>query len=418
MTGPPRGARAGVGGGRELREEIKRLEQQYERFNRHASLTFEAEGALRKQIESLEKKIETDRRALAVFRFRAPSRASRTGACGPRGAGGALPAAFAAAPGHLADARDCPSRPRALRLRSGEPPPSRNPGADRGRARSWSEAPVAHGRRAAVVTFVQRKEALEVQIGLEETLLRVDGEALENLTGYLGEREERLEELVGRRRQRGGSGRAPGAARAAERRDRPGRRRGGAAARRPRVSARAPRVCERASRSASPRIAEERRQDAESARKWLVWLESPLYPGNLARWAVERGPRVLAVLLLAGLVLLVLRFSLRRIARAVVTQSRKARSSAVNRADTLALSFQSLATTLILGRLRAPGASGGGIGRQDRPRWRRHPGCRHRLRRPEPDARLLHRLHDAPRGPVRAGRPGHASETSPGPWSG
>jgi small conductance mechanosensitive channel len=94
--------------------------------------------------------------------------------------------------------------------------------------------------------------------------------------------------------------------------------------------------------------AEERRREAEAARKWLVWLESPLYPGNVARWAVERGPRVLAVLLLAGFVLLLLRFSLRRIARAVVTKSRKARSTAVNRADTLALSFQSVATTLIL----------------------------------------------------------------------
>lgn len=95
-------------------------------------------------------------------------------------------------------------------------------------------------------------------------------------------------------------------------------------------------------------FAQERRQEAESARKWLVWLESPLYPGNVARWLVERGPRVLAVLLLAGFLLLVLRVSLRRIARLVVRQSRKARSNAVNRADTLSLSFQSLATTLIL----------------------------------------------------------------------
>ncbi len=96
------------------------------------------------------------------------------------------------------------------------------------------------------------------------------------------------------------------------------------------------------------RHAAEKRQEADSARKWLVWVESPLHPGNLASWAIERGPRVLAVLLLAGLVLLILRVSLRRIARLVVTKSRKARSSATNRADTLALSFQSLATTLIL----------------------------------------------------------------------
>ena len=33
-----------------LKDDIARLEQQYERFNRHANLTFQAESALRKQI--------------------------------------------------------------------------------------------------------------------------------------------------------------------------------------------------------------------------------------------------------------------------------------------------------------------------------------------------------------------------------
>ena len=69
---------------------------------------------------------------------------------------------------------------------------------------------------------------------------------------------------------------------------------------------------------------------------------------NIGRWAVDRGPRVLAVLLLAGALLGLIRLSLRRVARALVRSSRKARSSSINRADTLALSFQSVATTLIL----------------------------------------------------------------------
>ncbi len=51
------GLEAGSEDAASLREEIQRLEDQYGRFNRHASLTLEAEGALRKQIRSLEGKI-------------------------------------------------------------------------------------------------------------------------------------------------------------------------------------------------------------------------------------------------------------------------------------------------------------------------------------------------------------------------
>ena len=207
---------------------------------------------------------------------------------------------------------------------------------------------MAQVAESAVVTFVERKEALDVQIGLEETLLRVDGEALENLEGYIAERQAGLEESVLAAGSQRGGAQGPVLARLTAEIARV-KGRGGPAAGRVRWDSLRERLVHATSeRDRVTAFAERKRQEAEAARKWLVWLESPLYPGNLARWAVERGPRVLAVLLLAGLVLLVLRVSLRRIARALVTKSRKVRSSAVNRADTLALSFQSLATTLIL----------------------------------------------------------------------
>jgi small conductance mechanosensitive channel len=333
-----------------LQEDIERLEHQYERYNRHASLTFEAEGALRKQIANLVEKIDTDRRALAAFRFQGTQAADE--ALGTETLD-ALPGQPAPPPAAGAPA---------ISLVPGLPLPAPAAAPSKGESAVLPETPEqiearqvldrkrqdARRAEAAVVTFVRRKEALEVQIGLEKTLLDVDGKALENLEGFLREREARYEELA--------------AADLLDRADLAERR-----AQLERLKGEVVRVNDEVSRrtmeldSLRERLvyatgeldrvtgyAAEKRQEARSARKWLVWLESPLYPGNLARWAVERGPRVLAVLLLAGLVLLVLRVSLRRIARVVVTKSRKARTSAANRADTLAFSFQSLVTTLIV----------------------------------------------------------------------
>jgi small-conductance mechanosensitive channel/flagellar biosynthesis chaperone FliJ len=328
-----------------LRDDIARLEHEYERFNRHATLTFEAESLLRRQIQDLEKKVLTDRRALAEFRFQStgaeePADDASTPSPAPRASPSAAPASILVPGVPLPAPTGRPEAEEAAIL-------PRSPEQIEARQKLARTREAARSAEAAVVTFVERKEALEVQIDLEENLQQVDVEALKNLEGYLAERRQELDEL---------SISGPAEAELAERR-----------AQLDRLSAEIARVQGEVARrrveldSMRERLtyatgeldrvtahAEEKRDEAEAARQWLVWLESPLYPGNLTRWAVERGPRVLAVLLLAGLLLLALRFSLRRIARAVVTKSRKARTSAVNRADTLALSFQSLATTLIL----------------------------------------------------------------------
>jgi small conductance mechanosensitive channel len=310
------------------------------------SLTFEAEGALRKQIRSLEEKIETDRLALTAFRFQGtqPVEAGQepeTPTTMPEPAPSTPSRAISPVPGVPIE---IPSAAPA-----GAPQPLLPETPEQIAARQELERKQLVARRAerAVVTFVRRKEAVEDQIGLEKTLLRVDAEALENLEGFIGEREARLEALV-----------AAGTPdlELSERRGQLERLRAEIVRVNDEVARRQVELASLEERliyatGEMDRVTEysdQKRDEAEAARKWLVWLESPLYPGNLARWAVERGPRVLAVLLLAGLLLVFLRFSLRRIARAVVTKSRKARASAINRADTLALSFQSLATTLIL----------------------------------------------------------------------
>jgi len=329
-----------------LQAGVARLERRYELFNRHATLTFKAEEALRKQIAGLESKIETDREALAFFRGGQPTEGEPPAAvAGPspdRAEPSAPRAGISIAPGV--------SIPEAPEASTGGTRDSLLPEtAEQIAARQDLEQKQREARFAeeAVVTFVQRLEALEDQAELERVLLQTDEEALQNLADYVRFLQDTREELLAAggaedelatlelQRARSGAELERVEAEVARRRaevDTLEERRAYARGEQERVSA----------------VAEARREEAEAARKWVVWIESPLYPGNLARWAVERGPRVLAVLLLAGFILVVLRVSLRRIARVVVTKSRKARSSAVNRADTLALSFQSLATTLIL----------------------------------------------------------------------
>ena len=45
--------------------------------------------------------------------------------------------------------------------------------------------------------------------------------------------------------------------------------------------------------------AETKREQAGQAKKRSVWLASPLHPRNVARWAMERGPRILIVIAVA-----------------------------------------------------------------------------------------------------------------------
>jgi hypothetical protein len=112
-----------------LRDDIKRLEQQYERFNRHASLTFEAEGALRTQIRSLEGKIQTDRRALAVFRGTQPI---ELGEEAEAPAAPSEPPASPASRGISPDPRYADRSPERCAGESVPAPSSRDPATDRG----------------------------------------------------------------------------------------------------------------------------------------------------------------------------------------------------------------------------------------------------------------------------------------------
>jgi small-conductance mechanosensitive channel len=93
---------------------------------------------------------------------------------------------------------------------------------------------------------------------------------------------------------------------------------------------------------------ENARKLVADARARLNRLESPLHPQNLAHWARERGPRILMLLgTLAGLLVFV-RFGIRRLVRLLLVRTDKGGDSGSDRADTLAFSFRSAMTFLII----------------------------------------------------------------------
>jgi len=93
---------------------------------------------------------------------------------------------------------------------------------------------------------------------------------------------------------------------------------------------------------------EDLREQVRQARDELYWLQSPLHPRNVLQWARIRGPRILLAIVATLLVLLLLRLAVRRTARLLIRRGRDARDRGKNRADTLAFSFRSAFSVLIM----------------------------------------------------------------------
>ena len=98
------------------------------------------------------------------------------------------------------------------------------------------------------------------------------------------------------------------------------------------------------------REAEKKRKDAEAARKKKVWLESPLHPSNIVRWAVVRGPKLIAIFIVIVLVLLAVRVTSKRLAKMVVGHGVGTGEEKEKRAHTLGSTFRgALSGVVIIG---------------------------------------------------------------------
>ncbi len=100
---------------------------------------------------------------------------------------------------------------------------------------------------------------------------------------------------------------------------------------------------------ATLREAEQKSREAEQARKKVQRLESPLAPQNMLRWVVERGPRVLGILLGMFAVLWLVRRAEAHLIRLLVGRSVRGRpEDRQNRAKTLVGVFHSTATLAVI----------------------------------------------------------------------
>lgn len=321
---------------------IQELEADLELFKTQSDLELTAEKTIRQQIESLEKKLERHRRAADALRGGVPAE--------PRPTPSPESQAPAVAPGgRTATMRGVPIAPGTGATTDRVPTTVRLESTAQLEAQREVERTQLEMQKAeqAVVEYVKRRESLQQQIQFESVLLDAAERSAENL-------DEALQVWLTRAEEKTALG--------AEREDIESLQRGllavedGLLLSRNQIEKRQEYLGSLKERLARQQREQDlvtaeieaRREELKEAEGRLYWLQSPLHPANVTRWFRERGPRILFVIMVAFVLLVLLRLSVRRIARVAVRRRRGERALTTNRADTLALSFRSAATVLIL----------------------------------------------------------------------
>jgi moderate conductance mechanosensitive channel len=331
-----------------IEKEIVAAEEKYELVKELSDLALQSEKAAREQILTLEQKIGIDQQALdeALGKVGMPeSTDPAAGTTVPGQPTTQAPSQGGATPGVIPGMPAVPASPGAPpgALQKTVPETAEQIEARKQAATTAREAELAE---RAVLSFLERKAALQNQIDLEKSLLdtALQSKALADQALQIRQRE--LDEA-----KRSGSSKAA-IAQAREKLDR--------------IIvvlqeldqqiAQRENTLEGFSRrmqalydeqAAVTQQAELKRKEAAAAQKQSVWLGSPLHPTNIARWGLTRGPNMLLVLIVVLVVLFVIRRSVHKVARATVGKGRRHRRDATTRADTLALSFGSAATMII-----------------------------------------------------------------------
>lgn len=332
----------------DLKQRIAELQEDYDLFNRQTDLALTGERKTKLQIDALADKIKTDERSLAELTGQVPARkrpppsspkapAPTTGSDStplppgvpPGVAPGAAPTSAPAAP---PSPDDVSSEATAAQLRAQQ--------LLRERRRELEHA------RFEVENFVERKRALETQIELEDALAATEEDEVENLIkartvwqARLDEAKEAGNQERAKRAQRAVTaiteyvdGAKDDAVKRAKYRETLKERLGFSEEEGLRVNA----------------VADEAQKAVRKAKRQLIWLKSPVHPENILHWAKQRGPRILLVIVMMGLLLFLLQISARGLARTFIRRRRGSRSGGTGRADTLAFSFSSLARVLII----------------------------------------------------------------------
>lgn len=325
-----------------LEAEIAELETQVGFMTVQTDLTLTAENTVREQLAALEKKLERERRSIDSLRGLAPVT--------PATSGEVVSPASAAEP--ALPSTQLPGMPG---IPIAAPMPGSEPATTRLKSTAQIEAVREVERLAAEVTrteqevieFVKRKESLQQQIDFEKVLRTTAESSVENLSQAL----EAFEGLLQAKTVEGASeaeiryhqeGVDTIEELISESEDEVQRRIQYIESLQERMNRM------RVEEDLVTQEVEDRRKDAKRAVEKLYWLESPLHPKTLWRWLSTRGPRMLLVIVVAWVLLAMVRWSARRVAKTVVGTGDKERARGTNRADTLALSFRSALSLVIV----------------------------------------------------------------------
>jgi small-conductance mechanosensitive channel len=327
-----------------LNAELTAQEEMYELVRSQSEVDFNAEKTVREQLQALEIKIQEDQAALELLEGKVPP-AAKPPEAAPLPAPSTEPT-----PTTKPGAFPIPGMPPVAPSPTPSPPATVVPAtAKQIEARKAAEKSAAKVIEAeqAIENFLVRKAALQEQIKLEQDLLESAEQTVINVTQAVETRTTELESET-----------AAGAGEARQRKLRKIIARGEERLEATKLDVEKRRkniedfnvrlqALEQEQLSVEHR-AEERREAAQAALKRSVWLESPLHPANLSRWALDRGPRILVVIVATVVLVLVIRFFVGGVARFIVGIGQRKRQRNTNRADTLSLSFGSALTFVVV----------------------------------------------------------------------
>ncbi|MDH4016101.1 MAG: mechanosensitive ion channel, partial [Actinomycetota bacterium] len=317
--------------------EIAELEEEQVLVRTQSELAFASLATIREQIEALEKKIEREQRALDVLERTAPrapaaplDRAGSEQAARP-----SLPPLVPGLPQAASTA--APVKSVAFIETTAQVEAARE---YEQRQREAFEA------QQAVIEFVKRSESLEEQIVFETELLDTAKSSVENLERAIESRKADLELASAEGgsasdvlRLRKSLARIEGLLDDAEREiDERSAYLDSLKQRQERLREEEVSVTQNASAT---------RDAVNLSRARLRWVQSPLHPSNVLRWGRDRGPRILLVLVTIVVLLSLIRFGIGRVMHLLVRRSHD-RSSPADRAETLALSFRSASSFVIV----------------------------------------------------------------------
>jgi small-conductance mechanosensitive channel len=329
-----------------LAEKIAKGEEWLPIAKSQSDITMKSGKTLQEQIQNLERKIAEEERALARLAGPSSEELAESGGSGVEQAAAETLTEQSSSPGQvLPPGIPIPSTAAPATEEATEKQPRST---EQIEARREAEKASEEAREAeAVLSFVERKEALENQIEMEQQLLQSARTSRNNLKIAVQKAESDLENLISSEASRAELQRARKTLRTVQALQQETQTE--IDSRREYLDSLHQRLADlHEEQLAVTQEAQEKRQEAEAARKKTQWLESPLHPTNLWRWARTRVPRMLLVIAVAGVLLLLVRWSARGIAKTVVGTGKGDRTRGGKRADTLALSFRSAISLFIV----------------------------------------------------------------------